>query len=152
MKRPMNLPMNLGGSLLLVGCGKMGGALLDGWLARGLEAGSVTVVEPFAAGAEAVAAKGIRVVGDAAQLPAGFAPVVAVLAIKPQQMEAALPAYRGMIYEEIKKFIAEAKNTIPDVQATIVTHQKGVDEDQCADIIEQQFGVKYRPRRYNIVG
>ena len=92
----MKLAMKPQGPLLLVGCGKMGGALLEGWLARGLEAGSATVVEPFAAGAEAVAAKGVQVVGDASELPAGFVPAVTVLAIKPQQLEAALPAYRAM--------------------------------------------------------
>ena len=34
------------GKLLLVGCGKMGGAMLDGWLARGLAAEDVIVAEP----------------------------------------------------------------------------------------------------------
>ena len=63
-----------------------------------------------------------------------------------------LPSYRGMIYGEIKSFIKEAKKYIPDVQATIVTHQKDVDEDQCESIVNKEFGVKYRARRYNIVG
>lgn len=63
-----------------------------------------------------------------------------------------LPSFRGMIYDEIKKFIAEAKNYIPDVQATIVTHQEDVDEDKCEEIVTKEFGVNYRPRRYNIVG
>src|SRR6478736_761836 len=36
------------GKLLLVGCGKMGGAMLDGWLARGLAAADVIVAEPVA--------------------------------------------------------------------------------------------------------
>ncbi len=34
------------GKLLLVGCGKMGGAMLDGWLARGLVASDIVVAEP----------------------------------------------------------------------------------------------------------
>ena len=34
------------GKLLLVGCGKMGGAMLDGWLARGLAASDAIVAEP----------------------------------------------------------------------------------------------------------
>ncbi|CCQ91851.1 conserved hypothetical protein [Nitrospina gracilis 3/211] len=63
-----------------------------------------------------------------------------------------LPNYRGKIYDEILKFIEDARLHIPDVQATIVTHQKDVDEDKCEEIAEKQFGVKYRPRRYNIVG
>ncbi len=44
----MEIGMEIGGSLLLVGCGKMGGALLGGWLERGVAPGSVTVVEPQA--------------------------------------------------------------------------------------------------------
>ena len=35
-------------TLLLVGCGKMGGAMLDGWLARGLDPDRVWIVEPNA--------------------------------------------------------------------------------------------------------
>ena len=32
--------------LVLLGCGKMGTALLEGWLAGGLPPGAVTVLEP----------------------------------------------------------------------------------------------------------
>ena len=32
--------------LVLVGCGRMGGAMLQGWLAQGLEPGAVTVLDP----------------------------------------------------------------------------------------------------------
>ena len=63
-----------------------------------------------------------------------------------------LPSFRNGIYDEVKKFIAEAKKYIPEVQATIVTHQKDVDETQCEDMAENEFGVKYRSRRHNIVG
>lgn len=63
-----------------------------------------------------------------------------------------LPSFRGMIYDEIKTFIAEAKKYIPVVQATIVTHQEDVDEAKCEDIVKKEFGVHYRARRYNIVG
>ena len=63
-----------------------------------------------------------------------------------------LPMFRNGIYDKIKEFITEAKKHIPEVQATIVTHQKDVDENQCEDIVNKEFGVKYRARRYNIVG
>jgi TatD DNase family protein len=33
-----------------------------------------------------------------------------------------------------------------------VTHQEGVDEEKCEEISKNEFDVKYRPRRYNIVG
>ena len=38
--------MTISGHLLLVGCGKMGGAMLRGWLQRGVRPGDVTVIEP----------------------------------------------------------------------------------------------------------
>ena len=86
----------LGGDLVLVGCGKMGGAMLAGWLARGLDPARVHVVEPEAAGARAILGGRGEVVAEAAALPAGLAPAVLVLAVKPQAMDAVLPLYRGM--------------------------------------------------------
>jgi pyrroline-5-carboxylate reductase len=89
--------MNIGGPLLLVGCGKMGGALLDGWLAQGMAAGSVTLVEPQAALSARFAAQGVGAVAAAGalgpELSGELAPAVVVLAIKPQQIDAALPDY-----------------------------------------------------------
>jgi pyrroline-5-carboxylate reductase len=78
--------------LLLVGCGKMGGALLAGWLAGDIVAAGVSVVEPQGAGA--VDQKGVEVVADADSLAAGLDPEVIVFAVKPQQMADVLPQYR----------------------------------------------------------
>lgn len=83
-----------GGPLLLVGCGKMGGALLAGWIERGVEPSEISVVEPIAAAGEAAAALGARVIGDAATLEPDFAPAVIVLAVKPQQMDPVLAGVR----------------------------------------------------------
>ncbi|CAN0464143.1 unnamed protein product, partial [Discosporangium mesarthrocarpum] len=41
-------------NILLVGCGKMGGAMLRGWLSRGVAPGDVRVIEPFAEAAAAL--------------------------------------------------------------------------------------------------
>jgi len=92
--------IELDGNLLLIGCGKMGGALLGGWLDRGVAARTVTAIEPQAQNAAAFAARGVRVVAGLADLEPGFAPAVAVLAVKPQQMDAALPALRPMVRPE----------------------------------------------------
>jgi len=73
--------------ILLVGCGKMGGAMLAGWVERG--ATDIVAVEPNAAAVGA----GATQVADAAAIPADFAPGMVVLAIKPQEATAALPAY-----------------------------------------------------------
>jgi pyrroline-5-carboxylate reductase len=65
--------------ILLVGFGKMGGAMLAGWRERGLAAAvAVDPAGPAAPGPEVV------VVADAAGIPAGFAPHAVVLAVKPQ--------------------------------------------------------------------
>ncbi len=73
--------------VLLVGCGRMGGAMLAGWRERGL-APSV-VVDPAAPAAGAA----VTFVADAAAVPEGFAPDAVVLAVKPQNAEAVVPAY-----------------------------------------------------------
>jgi len=76
--------------LLLVGCGKMGGAMLAGWLASDIAAAGVFVVEPVGAGAQ----KNVAVVSDVTGLPDGLDPEVVVFAVKPQQMAEVLPHYR----------------------------------------------------------
>lgn len=76
--------------LLLVGCGKMGGALLAGWLEQGLP--EAVVVEPNPAAAAHLASR-VTLVPSAAEIPAGFRPQAVVLAIKPQEAAAALPAF-----------------------------------------------------------
>ncbi len=78
-------------SLLLVGCGKMGSALLEGWLAQGVDADEVVVVEPSPA---AVAPQGVRLLPTHEKVPSGFAPEVVVLAVKPQVMPLVVPLYR----------------------------------------------------------
>ncbi len=76
-----------GRGVVLLGCGKMGTALLQGWLAGGLAPGAVTVIEPNPSERlDELAAGGLRL---NAALPAD--PAVAVLAVKPQMMGAALP-------------------------------------------------------------
>ena len=86
------------GRILLVGCGKMGGALLEGWLARGQAAADVLVVEPSPEAADAVRKRsGVSVVGNAQGTPAEFAPDIVVFAVKPQGMEEIVPEYRGVV-------------------------------------------------------
>jgi pyrroline-5-carboxylate reductase len=76
--------------ILLVGCGKMGGAMLVGWLQRGVAAADIMVVEPNpVSGLPA----GVRQVGDAGAIPASFAPALVLLAVKPQVMDSVAPAY-----------------------------------------------------------
>jgi pyrroline-5-carboxylate reductase len=90
------------GKLLLVGCGKMGGAMLEGWLARGLDASDVAVAEPV----EAIRPKqsGLSVVAASSEIKE--IPETVVLAVKPQSIDAVLPdlrrfADRGAVFLSI---------------------------------------------------
>jgi pyrroline-5-carboxylate reductase len=74
--------------LLLVGSGKMGGAMLEGWLEQGLAPSDLAVIEPSSANRPQIA--GAQVVGAASELAPGFAPDIVVLAVKPQSMDEAL--------------------------------------------------------------
>jgi pyrroline-5-carboxylate reductase len=74
-------------SLVLVGCGKMGGALLEGWLALGLPARAVTVLDPAPPADSAALLATHGIVPNPADVPQAD---VLVLAVKPQMMGAAL--------------------------------------------------------------
>jgi pyrroline-5-carboxylate reductase len=78
--------------LLLLGAGKMGGALLRGWLQNGLDGGQVTVVDPGLDPhrSEELRRSGVRVASGPGE--ADRAPYKVILvAVKPQMMAEALP-------------------------------------------------------------
>ncbi|QCO01014.1 pyrroline-5-carboxylate reductase [Azospirillum argentinense] len=85
-----------GCTLLLAGCGKMGGAMLDGWLKAGI-ASSVAVIEPSGLPESLRGNPAVVLASGPDSVPAGFAPDVVVLAVKPQVMDSVLPAYRALV-------------------------------------------------------
>lgn len=70
--------------LVLLGCGKMGSAMLAGWLDGGLPASAVHVIDPHPS--EWLTATGVHLNGDLPDDPA-----IVLIAVKPQMMQAALP-------------------------------------------------------------
>ncbi|MEX0404497.1 pyrroline-5-carboxylate reductase [Aquibium sp. LZ166] len=81
--------------LLLVGCGNMGFAMLDGWVRSGkLVPGEVFAIEPNEALRERAAKLGVAVAASADDVPAGIDPTVVIFAVKPQMMRDVVPAYR----------------------------------------------------------
>ena len=85
----MNLERIGAEGLVLLGCGKMGSAMLAGWLARGVPAQSVWVLDPNPS--DWVMSTGVHV---NAELPG--APAIVLVAVKPQMMGAALPVLAKM--------------------------------------------------------
>ena len=73
-----------------VGCGNMGGAILDGWRVGGLDLAHVTVIRP-----SGKAVEGARTVTCLAD--AGPPPKLVVLAFKPQMLDEIAPGLGGLL-------------------------------------------------------
>ncbi|WP_228125589.1 MULTISPECIES: pyrroline-5-carboxylate reductase [Gluconobacter] len=74
-------------SILLAGCGKMGGALLDGWLASPTPP-RLVVLDRHRTGSDDT----VTIVRTAAEIPADFQPDIIVLAVKPSVAEIVIDA------------------------------------------------------------
>jgi pyrroline-5-carboxylate reductase len=81
-------------NVVLVGAGKMGGALLEGWIGLGVDPPAVTVIEPQPSPQiAALASRGLRLNPDA---PSAKADAV-VIAVKPQSAPEALADIGGHV-------------------------------------------------------
>src|SRR3954452_2849932 len=67
-----------------VGCGNMGGAILDGWRAAGIDVSGVVVIRP-----SGTAVEGVTTVKSFAE--AGLPPKLVVSAFKPQKLDEIAP-------------------------------------------------------------
>ncbi|KEJ88851.1 pyrroline-5-carboxylate reductase [Sulfitobacter donghicola] len=75
--------------LVLLGCGRMGSAMLEGWLARGLPATSVWVIDPMPSAW--LQGTGVHINQELPKSPA-----IVLVAVKPQMMTEALPSLQNM--------------------------------------------------------
>jgi pyrroline-5-carboxylate reductase len=104
---------HMAGTIVLAGAGKMGGALLAGWLARGLDACDVAVVEPHPSSEiSALTARGIRINPPSQDVGAVTALVIAV---KPQVFREAGPALRPFVGANTLVLSIMAGTTIADI-------------------------------------
>ena len=85
----MNMDHVASRGLVLLGCGKMGSAMLAGWLAGGLPASSVWVQDP--APSDWSKSMGVHINQDWPKTPA-----IVLVAVKPQMMGEALPAMAAL--------------------------------------------------------
>ncbi|GLT09425.1 pyrroline-5-carboxylate reductase [Sulfitobacter porphyrae] len=77
------------GGLVLLGCGKMGSAMLAGWLGRGLPPSSVWVADPVPS--DWLQGQGVHLNETLPETPA-----LVLVAVKPQMMAEALPTLQAM--------------------------------------------------------
>lgn len=85
------MSFDLCGALVLAGCGRMGGAMLAGWLDRGLDPASVHIQDPGPPAdiADALSRRGLT--ARSALPPLAIPPAVIVVAVKPQLMDQVFP-------------------------------------------------------------
>ena len=80
----------LPGPLWMIGCGNMGAAMLEGWIAAGVDPAHVSVVRPSGASV----GHGVRVLTD---YPEDEVPAVVLLAMKPYQLGAVAPVLASIL-------------------------------------------------------
>ena len=80
----MNLDDINSRGLVLLGCGKMGSAMLQGWLSRGVLPGAVHIIDPFPS--DWLKTTGVHINSEMPSTPA-----VVLIAVKPQMMTEAVP-------------------------------------------------------------
>lgn len=61
------------------------------------------------------------------------------------------PAFGPDTFDEVKKFIVECRQKLPEVEVTCVDYE-GVDLKECEWVAVEELKVKFRPRRHNVVG
>jgi pyrroline-5-carboxylate reductase len=104
------------GRLVLVGAGKMGSALLDGWIARGLRPGQIAVIEPHPGKAvKALARRGLKLNPKGKAVAAG----AVVIAVKPQTASEALPPVAGYVGATTLVLSIMAGRTVDSVEKSL---------------------------------
>jgi pyrroline-5-carboxylate reductase len=104
-------------SLILVGAGKMGGAMLEGWLHAGLNGPSVTVIDPLPS--DAMTALCARVGAKLNPKETPSIPEALVLGIKPQMLDAAAPTLAPLAGPETLVVSILAGKTIGNLKARL---------------------------------
>lgn len=104
--------------LVLLGCGKMGSAMLQGWLEAGLDLSAVWVRDPYPSDwLTGLATQGLSLNTDFPENPA-----VVLIAVKPQMMGDALPVLKSLGNGDVL-FVSIAAGT------TIATYEDALGAD-----------------------
>lgn len=89
----MTVTLTLPGPFWLIGCGNMAGAMLEGWLACGLDPARVTVIRPSGR----AVAPGVRVLTT---YPEDEVPALVMLGMKPQMLDEVAPGLAPILDSE----------------------------------------------------
>mgnify|MGYP001175979407 CR=1 FL=1 len=110
-------------NLLLVGCGKMGTALLRGWLSSGFKSNDILIIEPDEKTVGFPKSQGVRVINSVEMLDQSYEARVVVFAVKPHAMGAVLPAYQATDLSNSVVLSIAAGITLDFLEGYLVGHQ-----------------------------
>jgi len=114
-------------SLVLVGAGKMGAAMLEGWLGAGVAPSAITVIDPAPSDTVRALAKhhGFSLLSGDAHTDAKPSEVV-VLAIKPQMLDQAAATFSPWVGPQTLVVSVLAGKTVANVTARLPQADKVV--------------------------
>ncbi|HEY0218550.1 MAG TPA: pyrroline-5-carboxylate reductase [Afipia sp.] len=104
---------NLSGSIVLTGAGKMGGAMLSGWIAQGVDPSGIVVVEPSPSDEiRGFMAQGVRLNPTVISAAA-----VLIIAVKPQMFPEVAPQLKALVVPSTLVISIMAGLPIPKIAA-----------------------------------
>ena len=108
-------------SLVLIGAGRMGGAMLDGWLATGMRPQGITILDPQISNETLTTARahGIQINPPIQQVPPTQ---VVVVAVKPQMLDVVAPALKFLVKPTTLLLSILAGKTIADLALRMGGH------------------------------
>lgn len=108
---------SLHGTILLVGAGKMGGALMNGWLARGLDSSKIAVIDPAPPPEVVKLLNERKIARDPA--PTSFSPDAVVLAVKPQAASEIIPKIAAFVKPKTVVISVMAGRTLASLESAL---------------------------------
>ena len=115
------MALTLDGDLILAGAGNMGGAMLAGWLERGLDAKRILVQDPSPPPAIAALLAKHGITAAAALTPRAAPPAVLLVAVKPQIMDEVFPGMARLVGPDTVVLSIAAGKTIAGFERHLPT-------------------------------
>jgi len=127
------------GNILVIGAGRMGGAIINGWLQQGIGDKTLSILlTPIFEGLKSFTAhQGVHAAADVSDIPADIQFDYALLATKPQVIEQTLPTYKHLF----------------NASTLLISVAAGTSSETLAGLVEQPIGIiRIMPNTPALVG
>lgn len=88
-------------TILVIGCGRMGGAIINGWLKNKIAPDNIHIVDPNSEALSEFKLRGVNIYQSKDDLPQAIKFDCLLIALKPQLFEQVLPSYKKLICSNI---------------------------------------------------